>query len=169
MKILPTDQFEEIRIRVSPGELVSFPVIDNKGLFVNHKGCGDKTGYLLESCYLDDSSYYGIYTCVHGMAILTAAFSSDEVISRQVALTILKSFPYLLAALKQNLRTIFPELKIGLHMDLIEPYYNKVYVSIENEFIQFSIIKDPRNLTQDELFTLSAIPGLAEKIVKIHG
>jgi hypothetical protein len=73
------------------------------------------------------------------------------------------------ADLKTNLRNIFPELKISLHMELVEPYYNTVYVSIENEPIQFAKIKDPRNLTFSELNILSVIPELAEKIVKIHG
>ncbi|AST68978.1 hypothetical protein BFG07_09935 [Kosakonia cowanii] len=102
MRIIPINQFEEISIRVSPGKYEKFPVIDNKGLFVIQKGCKVKTGYLLETYNAEDKSYYGVYTCVNGMAILTAAFSSDEVITKAVAIIILKSFPYLFADLKKT-------------------------------------------------------------------
>jgi phosphopantetheinyl transferase (holo-ACP synthase) len=169
MSIIPIEQFKEVSIRVAPGEYVTFPVIDNKGLFMNHKRCKSDGGYLLETVILDEVEYYGIYKCDRGIAFLTAAFSSKESISKSVAMIVLKSFPYVFADLKTNLRNIFPELKISLHMELVEPYYNTVYVSIENELIQFAKIKDPRNLTFSELNILSVIPELAEKIVKIHG
>lgn len=49
MSIIPTEHFEEISIGVAPGEYVKFPVIDNKGLFMNHKRCKSDGGYLLET------------------------------------------------------------------------------------------------------------------------
>lgn len=166
MSIIPIEQFEEVSIRVAPGEYVTFPVIDNKGLFMNHKRCKSDGGYLLENVILDEVEYYGIYKCDRGIAFLTAAFSSKESISKSVAMIVLKSFPYVLADLKENLRDIFPELKVSLHTDLAEPYKSTVYVSIDNEFIRFCNINNPQKLNEIELHILSVIPGLSDKIQK---
>ena len=168
MSIIPTTQYEELRIRVSPGKYVAFPVIDNKGVFKFHKPTKSDASFMLETIRMEDQNYYGIYKCVDGLAFLSAAFSSDEVITRSVAIIILKSFPYLFADLKKNLKDIFPELKISLHVGLEEPYSSTIYVSVENEYIRLTEINDPRNLGKNELYFLSSIPGLAEKIQKTY-
>lgn len=168
MKKITTEQFEEISIRVEPGKYVKFPVIDNKGLFKTHKRTEKSDGYRLESLTLDEFECYGIYKCEKGLAYLVAAFFSDDEIPESVAKLILKTFPYLLAELNINLKETFPELKISLHMDLVEPYFHTLYASLDNEYIKIVKIEDPRNLSQNELFTLKIIPGLADKIQKIY-
>jgi len=168
MSIISTTQYEELSIRVSPGKFVNFPVIDNKGIFKFHKPSKGDAGFLLESIWMEDKNHYGIYKCVDGLAFLTAAFSSDEIITKSAALIILKSFPYLFTELKANIKEIFPDLKISFHIGIEEPYYNTLYVSVENEFIRLTEIKDPRNLSKKELYFLNEIPGLADKIQQIY-
>lgn len=168
MNITPTTQYEELRIRVSPGKFVTFPVIDNKGVFKFHKPSKHDAGFLLETIMIEDKNHYGIYKCVDGLAFLTAAFSSDEIITKSAALIILKRFPYLFAELKANLKEIFPDMKVSFHVGLVEPYNNTVYISIENELIRLAEINDPHRLSKNELYILSAVPGLADKIQQIY-
>ncbi|MBS6740382.1 MAG: hypothetical protein KH310_20155 [Enterobacteriaceae bacterium] len=168
MSIIPTEHFEEISIRVAPGEYINFPVIDNKGLFQTHKRTEKSDGYRLESIALDEFECYGIYKCEKGLAYLVAAFFSDDEIPESVSKLILKTFPFLLAELNINLKETFPELKISLHMDLVEPYSHTIYASLDNEYIKIMKIEDPRNLSQNELFTLKMIPGLSDKIQKLY-
>jgi hypothetical protein len=64
-------------------------VIDNKGLFMNHKRCKSDGGYLLETVILMRLSIT-VFINDRGIAFLTAAFSSKESISKSVAMIVLK-------------------------------------------------------------------------------
>ena len=160
MNIIDVFDFGEISIRVSPGKYVKFPIVDNKGLFPHYTydtDLGDS--YFLETFYGDDLNTYGIYKVQGGLKFLICAFTCQEEINDQAMNAIFNHFTFIIDKLKIN-----TNFEMNLNVSELPYYEYELAVKVGDKYYRKFKIKDPQNLSNEELKEINDFPRALEVV-----
>lgn len=71
-----------ISVKCDNGEIIEFPVVDNKGLFPNFFRTAEKFRFQVQ-CYLVEGNTYALYKRVNNIAYLLCAWNKKEEINNE--------------------------------------------------------------------------------------
>ncbi|MCW9549663.1 hypothetical protein [Klebsiella oxytoca] len=164
MNTIELQKYDSISVRVKPGSYITFPIVDNKGLFPQYiSGTDFADSYLLETFYGEDLNTYGIYKVQSGLKFLICAFTCQEEINDHAMNAIFNHFTFIIDKLK--IKTNF---EMNLNVSEL-PYYDyELAVKVGDKYYRKFKIKDPQNLSNEELKEINDFPRALEVVNKYN-
>ncbi|HBM2887562.1 TPA: hypothetical protein LVL12_005677 [Klebsiella oxytoca] len=159
MNTIELNDFSSVSVRAKPGVYVTFPIVDNKGVFDNYTNTDLEDGFVLETLWGLNSNTYGIFEVKSGIKFLTCAFSSVTELNARATEIIFHQLPHMIEILGID-------VTFSIHCMLADlpDYHYELEVRMNGLSFFISPIGNTENLTREEIGRIKRIPGALESI-----